>query len=87
MSSIDLKVQGMTCGACVRRVSQALGAVGGVDAVNVDLDSGMVRVDGTPDNAALLAALDDARYPAQLSSQTAPAAAPKTGCGSGCGCR
>lgn len=87
MNFIDLQVQGMTCGACVRHVSQALGAVVGVDAVNVDLGSGLVRVDGSPDKAALLATLDGAGYPAQLTSQTAPTAAQTTGCGSSCGCR
>lgn len=87
MSSIDLQVQGMTCGACVRHVTQALNPISGVDAIDVDLESGLVRVEGAPDSSALLAALDDAGYPAQLASQTNPAAAPTKGCGSGCGCR
>lgn len=87
MNSIQLQVQGMTCGACVRHVTQALNTVTGVDAVEVDLQSGRVCVDGDAENAALIAALDEAGYPAQLADQNTPAAAPKTGCGSGCGCR
>jgi len=87
MNSTLLQVQGMTCGACVRHVTNALSTVAGVDAVEVDLQSGQVRVDGNAEHAALIAALDEAGYPAQLASQTTPAAAPKTGCGSGCGCR
>ena len=87
MSSINLQVQGMTCNACVRHVSKALSAITGVSAVEVDLTSGLVRVDGSPDSAELLAALDDAGYPAQVAGPTAAAQAPRTGCGSGCGCR
>jgi len=87
MSSIKLQVQGMTCGACVRHVTQALNSIAGVDAIDVDLQSGLVRVEGGADSTALLAALNDAGYPAQLASQASPAAAPARGCGSGCGCR
>ncbi|RBA62381.1 copper-binding protein [Stutzerimonas zhaodongensis] len=87
MNFTQLQVQGMTCGACVRHVTQALNTVSGVNAVEVDLQSGRVRVDGNADNAALIAALDDAGYPAQPATQTTPDAAPKKGCGSGCGCR
>ncbi|WP_417780214.1 heavy-metal-associated domain-containing protein [Stutzerimonas xanthomarina] len=87
MNSTQLQVQGMTCGACVRHVTQALNTIAGVEAVEVDLQSGRVRIDGDAENAALIAALNEAGYPAQLASQTTPAAAPKSGCGSGCGCR
>lgn len=87
MSPINLQVQGMTCGACVRHVSQALNTIAGVNAVDVDLQSGRVRVEGDPDHATLVTALNDAGYPAQLIGDAPPAAAQKTGCGSGCGCR
>lgn len=87
MNSTQLQVQGMTCGACVRHATQALNTVTGVEAVEIDLQSGRVRVNGDVENAALIAALNEAGYPAQLASQNTPAAAPKTGCGSGCGCR
>lgn len=76
----------MTCGACVRHVTQALNAIAGVE-IDVDLQSGLVRVEGGADSTALLAALNDAGYPAQLASQASPAAAPARGCGNGCGCR
>ncbi|MOA63959.1 Copper-transporting P-type ATPase [compost metagenome] len=80
----------MTCGSCVKHVTQALSPLPGVEAVEVDMQAGRVRVSGTPDGAALLAALDDAGYPAQLASSSAPAPAAKSaGCGGsgGCGCR
>lgn len=89
MSTIELNVQDMTCGACVKHVTAALSPLPGVEAVEVDLQAGRVWVSGTPDNAALIAALDDAGYPAQLASQAAAPATSKTGCGGsgGCGCR
>lgn len=86
MSTIDLQVQGMTCGSCVRHVNQALTAIAGVDRVEVDLNSGLVRVEGNADGTALIAALDDAGYPAQAVNN-ATTATPKTGCASSCGCR
>ncbi|HBS78340.1 MAG TPA: copper-binding protein, partial [Pseudomonas sp.] len=76
MNSTQLQVQGMTCGACVRHVTQALSTIAGVEAVEVDLHSGRVRIDGDVENAALIAALNGAGYPAQLTSQTTSAAAP-----------
>lgn len=82
MSTIELNVQGMSCGSCVKHISEALQPLAGVAAVEVDLQAGRVRVSGTPDSAALIAALDDAGYPAQLAT---PAAAPKTGCCGACG--
>jgi len=86
MSTIDLQVQGMTCGSCVRHVTQALTPVAGVDRVEVDLNTGLVRVEGNTDSTALIAALDDAGYPAQVANNATQTTAPKAGCGSGCGC-
>lgn len=87
MSTIELNVQDMTCGACVRHVTAALSPLPGVEAVEVDLQAGRVRVSGTPDNAAMIAALDEAGYPAQLASPaSAPTAGKTGGCGGGCGC-
>ncbi|PUE60671.1 hypothetical protein B9Z44_02450 [Limnohabitans curvus] len=46
MNTLELKIEGMTCGKCVKHVKQALGAVPGVDHVEVDLANGRARVDG-----------------------------------------
>ena len=87
MSTIELNVQDMTCGTCVKHVTAALSPLAGVTAVEVDLQPGRVQVSGTPDSAALIAALDDAGYPAQLATPaTAPSPAKSGGCGGGCGC-
>lgn len=87
MSAINLQVQGMTCGACARRVSHASKSIAGVDAVFIDIQNGLVRIEGDPDTTALLAALNDAGYPAKPIEEQLPAAAPTKTCGSGCGCR
>lgn len=83
MSTIELSVQDMTCASCVKHVTEALQPLPGVKAVEVDLATGRVRVSGTPDSAALLAALDEAGYSAQLAD--APAVARSGGCCGGCG--
>lgn len=83
MGSIELNVQGMSCGSCVKHVSEALAAIAGVEGVAVDLAAGRVRVTGEPLSAALLAALDAAGYPAQLAASTTAAVASAGGCASG----
>ncbi len=81
-----LKVSGMSCGACVRHVTDALQPLDGVDTLMLDLQAGLVKVQGPADPATLIAALDAAGYPAEVvAAQAAPAAA-KTGCGGNSGC-
>jgi copper chaperone len=78
-NEITLDVSGMTCGSCVRHVEKALRELGGVAAVEVKLREGKVVVSHDPEKAtlpAILAALDDAGYPAQKST---PTLATKTG--------
>jgi copper chaperone len=60
--SMILKVQGMSCGHCVASITTAVTALPGVTGVDVDLAAGAVRVDGTPDAAAVTAAIEDAGY-------------------------
>lgn len=89
MKSVELQVQGMSCGSCVKQVTQVLRALNGVSEVTVDLQSGRVRVNGDPDSNALLAALQEAGYPAQT-SEGAQIEKKTAGCGakgSGCCCR
>lgn len=91
MEQIELKVAGMTCGACVSRVSKATLGVAGVHSAEVNLESGLVRASVEAADTvqpALLHALAAAGYPAE------PAAAASgglrgehegaaNGCGSG----
>ena len=96
MNTINLKVQGMSCGSCVKHVTQALQTVAGVSGVEVDLQSGHVRVSGEfpTGSEPLITALASADYPAQLATSSVSIGAPKTsGCNSsspgkgGCCCK
>ena len=48
MTTIELKVDGMTCGGCVKIIQNALGEQNGISEVSADLDSAMVKVDFDP---------------------------------------
>ena len=58
-TSIQFKVQGMTCGGCSGRVEKALRAVQGVDNVVVELDPGQATVFGAADAETLKTAVRD----------------------------
>ncbi len=80
MDIINLDVQGMTCQHCTGTVEKALGAIEGVRAVDITLESGRVVVYGNGlDPATLVAAVVDRGYEAQV-------AKPQGGCGCNCGC-
>lgn len=57
-------VTGMTCGHCVRSVTEEVGKIEGVTRVEVDLASGRVTVEseGPVDDTAFAAAVDEAGY-------------------------
>ncbi|MFH8804643.1 heavy-metal-associated domain-containing protein [Streptomyces sp. NPDC017936] len=57
-------VSGMTCGHCKATLTQEIGALDGVLAVDVDLETGQVAVtsSGEPDDALLAKVVDDAGY-------------------------
>lgn len=57
-----LDVADMTCEHCVQTVTRAVRAVPGAGAVAVDLDAGTVEVGGSPDWAAVRAAIEAAGY-------------------------
>ena len=67
MNTIDLQVEGMSCGSCVKHVTQALQSLPGVGGVEVDLTSGRVRVSGelAPGGDSLLMALTEEGYPSE----------------------
>ena len=66
MSKIELSVRDMTCGNCVRHVSEALEKQAGVERALVDLESGRAVVSGDADPERLIAALHEEGYPAEL---------------------
>jgi copper chaperone len=62
---LKLKVDGMTCDHCVKAVTRAASGTPGVEKVrSVDLKSGEVLLDGSPDPAALVRAIAAAGYTA-----------------------
>ena len=59
------RVPGMSCEHCRTAVTEEVGKVAGVAAVEVDLDTKLVRIAGTDvDSAAVVAAIDEAGYDA-----------------------
>ena len=65
MNDITYSVPGMSCGHCRVAITTEVTAVSGVDSVDVDLDTKLVRITGENlDDAALVAAIDEAGYEA-----------------------
>ncbi len=64
MASNTYHVLGMTCGHCVKAVTEELTAIDGIGHVQVDLDTGLVTVESaSPVDLALIeAAVDEAGY-------------------------
>ena len=62
MSSTTYDVQGMTCGHCVRSVTEEIEAIDGVTSVDVSLEAGTAVVDGDADPEAVRAAVTEAGY-------------------------
>lgn len=58
-------VEGMSCAHCKLAITEEVSRVSGVDSVEVDLDSKLVRVRGTAlDDVAVVDAIDEAGYEA-----------------------
>ncbi|WP_407538296.1 heavy-metal-associated domain-containing protein [Deinococcus radiomollis] len=64
--STELNITGMTCGHCQTAVTKALRTVPGVQNAQVDLQTGRAIVEGQPDLQALLAAVREEGYTAQV---------------------
>ena len=62
MSSTTYDVQGMTCGHCVRSVTEEIEGIDGVTSVDVSLEAGVAVVDGDADVEAVRAAVAEAGY-------------------------
>ncbi len=67
MATTTLTIKGMTCGGCVKSVTNALQREDGVDKVEVLLEAGIARVDYDPDMVTpeeLVAVVDDVGFEA-----------------------
>jgi copper chaperone len=58
----DFQVQGMTCGHCVKAVTQAVQTLDPQAQVQVDLPTGKVQVQSGQDRAAIARAIEDEGY-------------------------
>lgn len=64
-STLEYIVSGMSCGHCVKAVSDEVSTVPGVSAVDIDLDTKRLVVSGSGvDDAAVRAAIVEAGYEA-----------------------
>ena len=65
-TTTEYQVTCMTCGHCEMSVREEVGEVPGVDSIEVSATTGRLVVtgDGTVDDAAVLAAVDEAGYSA-----------------------
>lgn len=66
--AITLSVTGMTCNHCVHSVTKALEAVAGVEKVAVSLAAGQAQVDGKASPDALIRAIVEEGYQAQVAN-------------------
>ncbi|MCK6407828.1 cation transporter [Thauera sp.] len=65
MNEVTIKVEGMSCGGCVKNVTGVLQALAGVDAVQVSLETASATVRHDPAKVsveALRAAVEDAGF-------------------------
>lgn len=53
MAKTVINVDGMACEHCVNAITKAVGAIGGVSGVSVNLDAKTVTVDHDPDTASV----------------------------------
>lgn len=64
MREVTLRIENMHCGACVRRVSQALERVSGVQVGEVRVGAARVQAPEDLPESTLIGAVEKAGYPA-----------------------
>lgn len=66
MREVTLRIENMHCGACVKRVSQALEKVNGVQVGEVRVGAARVQVPEDLPESTLVSAVEKAGYPAVI---------------------
>lgn len=61
-----ITVEGMSCDHCEQTIEEALQGVSGVSDVRADREAESATIEGDPDNAALVRAIEDAGYEASV---------------------
>ncbi|MDT0309876.1 cation transporter [Streptomyces sp. DSM 44917] len=82
----EFTVTGMTCAHCVASVTEEVGALPGVESVDVDLATGALAVTsaGPLAPAAVAAAVEEAGYTATPAAQAGTTEPPAACCGGAC---
>lgn len=62
MADVTYSVPGISCDHCKRAIESEVGAVDGVDRVEVDVEGRTVAVSGAADDGAVRAAIEEAGY-------------------------
>lgn len=60
--TLQIQVDGMTCQHCQRAVENAVQSVEGVQTVDVNLETGLVKIVGTPDLKKIELAVEEEGY-------------------------
>ena len=68
MKTVEIQIDGMHCGGCVKRVEEALKKVPGVKAEKVEVGSARVSVDGTMSEI-VIAALERLGFDARVTKE------------------
>lgn len=72
METLNLVIEGMSCGHCVKRVSQALGSLPGVRVGSVEIGTATIEYDADRVSVEqIVAAIDEAGYAARPSGRAA----------------
>jgi len=67
MAEVTLRIDGMHCGSCIRRVTQAINSAGSYSVSEVQLGVARFTAPDAPDaEAPVIAALDKAGFPARV---------------------
>ena len=66
MREVTLRIENMHCGACVRRVTQALETISGVHVGEVRIGAARVMAPDDIRESALVSAVEKAGYPAVI---------------------
>ena len=66
MAVFTLRIDGMHCGSCVRRVTQALNSTEGIEVAEVRIGAARLTSEDSPPVEAAIAALGKAGFSAQL---------------------
>lgn len=69
MNSTELRIEGMTCAACVRRVEKAISKLEGVESVVVNFATERAHVVGSADERAIIRAVERGGYHARLAAE------------------